>query len=95
MITKIIWIDKDTFAIDGKLAIYNYNNFISVSVVSSTMGDTSETVMKIQGRMLDGKPLVFAEFLVADKKEVNQFKSQFEDFMLNRPSESKNKIKIG
>lgn len=95
MLRKIIWIDKDTFVIDGKLAIYNYNNFVSVSVISSTMSDSGETVMKIQGRMLDGKPIVFTEFLVADKNEVNQFKSQFEDFMLNRPSESKNKIKIG
>ena len=92
---KIIWIDRDTFAIDGKLAIYNYNNFISLSVTSSTMHVSDETVMKIQGRMADGNQFVLTEFLCADKNEVNQFKSQFANFMLNRPTESKNKIKIG
>lgn len=85
------WIDRDTFKIDGRLRIINYNNVISISVYNYPSDKKTKIVMKTCTG--DEIPLVSCD--TSDTEKVKKIEDDFVKFYESRPGNNKSdKIKI-
>ena len=85
------WIDRDTFKIDGKLHIINYNNVISIAVYHYTSDNKTKIVMKT----CTGEEIPLVSCDNNDTEKVKQIEDGFVKFYTSRPGNNESdKIKI-
>lgn len=85
------WIDRDTFKIDGRLRIINYNNVISISVYNYPSDNKTKIVMKT----CTGDEIPLVSCNTTDTEKVKQIEDDFVKFYTSRPGNNESdKIKI-
>lgn len=85
------WIDRDTFKIDGRLRIINYNNVIYIAIYNYPSDNKTKIVMKeCTGAEI---PLVSCD--TNDTEKVKKIEDNFVKFYKSRPGNNESdKIKI-
>lgn len=85
------WIDRDTFKIDGRLRIINYNNVISISVYNYPSDKKTKLVMKT----CTGEEISLVSCETNDTEKVKKIEDNFVKFYKSRPGNNESdKIKI-
>lgn len=85
------WVDRDTFKLETKLGIYNYNNLVSIGVY--TYKDESKTKLAIE--TCTGERIVLFECPSYDEVKVKKLEEHFINFYKSRPGNNEPyKIKI-
>lgn len=85
------WVDRDTFKLESKLGIYNYNNLVSIGVYTYKEENKAKLVMKI----CTGDKIVLYECPSTDEFKVKKLEENFTKFYQSRPGNNEpNKIKI-
>lgn len=85
------WIDRDTFRLENKYCIYNYNNLAYIGIFSSE----DENVTKLVIRYSNGDKAILYTCHPCDEDKVKKLKEDFNNFYKSRPGNNEvNKIKI-
>lgn len=78
-----VWVDRDTFKIEGKLHLINFSNITLIAVYNAEPG------YEIKAKFVDGNYYVGGTY-----SELAEAEAAFTNFINSRPSETKKKIKI-
>lgn len=85
------WVDRDTFKLETKLGIYNYNNLVSIGVYTNK----DEIKTKLAMTTCTGDKIVLYECPSTDEFKVKKLEEHFTKFYQSRPGNNEpNKIKI-
>ena len=85
------WVDRDTFKLEAKLGIYNYNNLVSIGVYTYKDESKSKLVMKT----CTGEKIVLFECPSTDEVKVKNLQENFTKFYQSRPGNNEPyKVKI-
>ena len=85
------WIDRDTFRLETKYCIYNYNNLVYIGIFTSK--DEYETNLVI--KYSNGDKIILYSCPSYDKDKVKKLEEDFNSFYKSRPGNNEvNKIKI-
>lgn len=85
------WVDRDTFKLETKYCMYNYNNLVSIGVYAYKEEKKTKLVIKT----CTGEKLVLYECPSYDESKVKKLKEHFTKFYQSRPGNNEpNKVKI-
>ena len=85
------WIDRDTFKLETKYCIYNYNNLASMAIC--TYKDENETKLVI--KYSNGDKIILYSCPSYDEDKVKKLKEHFINFYKSRPGNNEQyKVKI-
>jgi len=85
------WVDRDTFKLEAKSCIYNYNNLVSIGVYTYK----NEFKTKLVMQMCTGDKIVLYECPSINEVQVKKLEEHFTKFYQSRPGNNEpNKIKI-
>lgn len=85
------WVDRDTFKIEAKYCIYNYNNVVSIGIYTYK----DEGKIKLVMKTCTGEKVVLYECPSYDEDKVKKLDEHFTNFYKSRPGNNElNKIKI-
>ena len=85
------WVDRDTFKLEAKLCVYNYNNLVSIGVYTYK----GESKTKLEMKTCTGDKIVLFECPSYDEDKVKKLKEHFINFYKSRPGNNEQyKVKI-
>lgn len=85
------WVDRDTFKLEAKLCVYNYNNLVSIGVYTYKGESKTKLVMKT----CTGEKIVLFECPSYDEDKVKKLEKDFTNFYKSRPGNNEPyKVKI-
>ena len=85
------WVDRDTFKLETKYCIYNYNNLASIGIY--TYKDENET--KLVLKYSNGDKIILYSCPSYDENKVKKLEEDFTKFYQSRPgNKESNKVKI-
>lgn len=87
------WIDRNTFKIETKYCIYNYDNLVSMGIY--TYKNENTTTTKLVLKTCNGDEIPLYSCYSNDESKVKKLEEDFTNFYQSRPgNNNSNKINI-